>query len=121
MVDQLFKFEGGPLLHQKEHNLLLFLDALFKGWDAQLWHQRASGLWYHRESRLHINRVTSFRIIRKSDSDSKSVDFNRQFISGFLNKQGGTHFQECEESFLERMPGVFRFGQITSRESKCSS
>ena len=86
VVDQLFKFEGGPLLHQKEHNLL-FIDVFFKGWDAQLLHQTASGLWYHEQSRLHINRVTSFRIIRKSDLDSKSVDFHTQFISGFLSEQ----------------------------------
>ena len=109
-----------PLLHQEEHNLLLFLDVFFKGWDVQLWHQTASGLWYYEESRLHINRVTSFRIIRKSDSDSKSVDFHRQFISGsYLNKQEGSHFQECvplsEESYLGRMPGGFRFGHITSQ------
>ena len=66
----------GPLLDQKEHNLLL-LDAFFKGWDAQLWHQTASGLLYHGESRLHINRVTTLRIIQRSDLDSKSVDFHR--------------------------------------------
>ena len=91
MVDQLFKFEGGPLLHKKEHNFLLFIDAFFKGWDVQLWHQIASGLWYHEESRFHINRVTSFRIIRKSDLDSKSVDFHRQFVSGFLSEQAGRY------------------------------
>ena len=43
-----------PLLHQKEHNLLLLLVAFFKGWDAQFWHQTASGLLYHEGSRLHI-------------------------------------------------------------------
>ena len=57
-----------------------------------------------------INRATTITIIWKSDSDSKSVDFHRQFFSGFLSQQVGTHFQECvllsEESFLGRMPGV---------------
>ena len=62
----------GPLLHPEGHNLLQFLDVFFKGWDAQLLHQTASGLWYHEESRLHISRVASFRIFRKSDSDSKT-------------------------------------------------
>ena len=81
----------GPLLRQKEHNLLLFVDAFFKGWDAQLMHQTAIGLWYHEESRLHINRVTSFRIIRQSASESKSVDFHRQFISGCLSEQAGRY------------------------------
>ena len=79
-----------PLLHQKEHNLLL-LDAFFKGWDAQLWHQTASGLLYHEGSRLHINRATTFRIIWRSDSDSESVDFHRQFFSGFLSERVGRY------------------------------
>ena len=99
-----------PLLHQKEHNLLL-LDAFFKGWDAQLWHQTASGLLYHEGSRLHINRAITFRIIWKSDSDSESVDFHRQFFSGFLSEQVGRYplsgmFSLSEESFLGRMPWV---------------
>ena len=101
----------GPLLHQKEHNLLVLLDAFFRGWDAQLGHRIASGLLYYEESRLQINRATTFRIIWKSDSDSKSVDSYRQFFSGFLSEQVGRYpFQECvslsEESFLGRMPWV---------------
>ena len=80
-----------PLLHQKEHNLLLLLDAFFKGWDAQLWHQTASGLLYHEGSRLHINRAITFRIIWRSDSDSESVDFPRYFFSGFLSEQVGRY------------------------------
>ena len=91
MVDQLSSLKEGPLLSQEVHNLLLFLHAFFRGWDVQLWHQTASGLGYHEESRLHINRVTSFRIIWKSDSDSKSVDFHRQFFSGFLSEQVGRY------------------------------
>ena len=63
VVERLFNLQELPLLHQKEHNLLLLLDAFFKGWDAQLWHQTASGLLYHEGSRLHINRATTFRII----------------------------------------------------------
>ena len=86
MVDQLFKFEGGPSTSSEGAESPV-LDAFFKGWDAQLWHHTASGLWHHEELRLHINRVSCFRIIRKSDSDSKSVDFHRQFISGFLSEQ----------------------------------
>ena len=80
-----------PPLNQKEHNLLVLLDAFFKGWDAQLWHHTASGLFYQEESRLHINRATTFRILWKSDSDSKSVDFHRQFFSGFLSEQVGRY------------------------------
>ena len=80
-----------PLLHHQEHNLLLLLDAFFKGWDAQLWHQTASGLLYHEGSRLHINRATTFRIIWRSDSDSESVDFPRYFFSGFLSEQVGRY------------------------------
>ena len=49
-----------------------------------------------------------------------NLDFHRQFISGFLSEQAGRcHFQECVplsgESYLGRMPGGFRFGQITSQ------
>ena len=40
-------------------------------------------------------------------------------VVSYLNKQGGTYFQECvplsEESLLGRMPGWFRFGRITSQ------
>ena len=98
-----------PLLHQKEHNLLVLLDAFFKGWDAQLWHQTASGLLYHEESRLHINRSTTFRIIWKSDSDSQSVDFHRQFFSGFRNV-----FPYLKNHSLDECHG-FRFRHITSQ------
>ena len=38
-----------------------------------------------------INRATTIRIIWKSDSDSKSVDFHRQFFSGFLSEQVGRY------------------------------
>ena len=91
VVERLFNLQELPLLHQKEHNLLLLLDAFFKGWDAQLWHQTASGLLYHEGSRLHINRATTFRIIWRSDSDSESVDFPRYFFSGFLSEQVGRY------------------------------
>ena len=91
MVDRLSSLKEVPLLHQKEHNLLLLLDAFFKGWDAHLGHQTARGLLYYEESRLHINRATIFRIIWKSDSDSKSVVFHRQFVSGFLSEQVGRY------------------------------
>ena len=76
-------------LHKKEHNRLLFIHAFLKGWDALLRHQTASGLLYHEDLRFHSNRVTSFRIIRKSASESKSVDFHRQFISVCLSEQAG--------------------------------
>ena len=77
--------EGSPF------HLLLFTDAFLKGWNAQLRHRTASGLWYHEESRLHIDMDTSFRIIWKSASESISVDFHRQFISGGLSEQAGRH------------------------------
>ena len=87
MVERLFNLQELPLLHQKEHNLLLLLDAFFKGWDAQLWHQTASGLLYHEGSRLHINRATTFRIIWKSDSDSESVvSTNSSSVISYLNR-----------------------------------
>ena len=91
VVERLFNLQELPLLHQKEHNLLLLLDAFFKGWDAQLWHQTASGLLYHEGSRLHINRAATIRIIWRSDSDSESVDFPRYFFSGFLSEQVGRY------------------------------
>ena len=109
-----------PLLHLKEHNLLLLLDAFFKGWDAQLWHQTASGLLYHEGSRLHINRATTFRIIWRSDSDSESVDFPRYFFSGFLSEQVGRYplsgmcFSYLKNHSLDECPG-FRFRHITSQ------
>ena len=111
VVDRLSSLKEVPLLHQKEHNLLLLLDAFFKGWDAHLGHQTARGLLYYEGSRLHINRATTFRIIWKSDSDAESVDFHRQFFSGFLSEQVGRYplsgmFSLSEESFLGRMPWV---------------
>ena len=83
-MDQLFKFEGGLTTSSEGAQSPLFIDAVSKGWDAQLRHQTASGLWYHEESRLHFNRAPSFRIIRKLASESNSVDFHRQLISGCL-------------------------------------
>ena len=123
VVDQLFRFEGGPLLHQKEHNLL-FIDAFFKGWDAQLWHQTASGLWYHEESRLHIKRVTS-SFVSQIWILNLLISTDSSLVVSYLNKQEGSHFQECvplsEESFLGRMPGGSDSGRSLPRESKCFS
>ena len=46
-------------------------------------------------------------------------------VVSYLNKQGGTHSQECvplsEESYLGQRPGGFRFGQITFQGIQCSS
>ena len=47
------------------------------------------------------------------------ISTDRSSVVSYLNKQGGTHFQECvplsEESFLGRMPGGFRFRQVASQ------
>ena len=77
MVERLFNFAGAPFTSSEGAQSPSVLDAFFKGWDAQLWHQTASGLLYHEGSRLHIDRATTFRIIWRSDSDSESVDFPR--------------------------------------------
>ena len=71
-------------LHQKEHNLLLSMDAFLKGWDALLRYQTVV-------CGIMKSQVTSFRIIRKSSSESKSVAFHRQFISGCLSEQAGRY------------------------------
>ena len=91
MVDRFFKFEGGPTTSSQGAQSPSVIRCFFKGWDAQLWHQTASGLLYHEGSRLHINRAITFRIIWRSDSDSESVDFPRYFFSGFLSEQVGRY------------------------------
>ena len=107
----------GPLLHQKEHNLLLFIDAFFKGWDVQLWHQTASGIMKSQDS-------TVTGLLALESFGSQILNLNLLISTGnssvvvYLNKQGGTHSQRgvplSEESYLGRMPGGFRFGQITN-------
>ena len=90
--------EASPL-HKKEHSLLPFTDASLNGWGADLKHQIASGLWNQEESLKAMkntkSNVSSLRIIQKSVSKSKSViSTDNSSLVAYLNKQGGTHFQE---------------------------
>ena len=56
------------------------------------------------------SQILNLNLLVSTDSSS---------VVAYLNKQGGTHSQKyvllSEESYLGRMPGGFRFGQITSQ------
>ena len=45
----------GCLLHEEEHNLLLFTDASVKGWGAHLGDLAVRAMWSDTEANLHIN------------------------------------------------------------------
>ena len=87
--------EDSPLL-QKEHTLLLFTDAFLKGWGTHLRHpqpvvyviRKSQGSTYILQLKA---RLLPQKMIHKSASESKSVDFHRQFISGCQYEQPGRH------------------------------
>ena len=93
--------KGCPL-HAEEHNLLLFTDALVKGWGAHLGDLTVSGLWSDTEANLHINILelkAEFLAIRSFQTHLLNqrvlVASDNATVVAYLNKQGGgTHSLE---------------------------
>ena len=121
---------GSPL-HQKECNLLLFTDASLKGWGGSFrashsqWSVESGGVkTSHKHSRAKSS-ISSFKIIRKSASESKSADFHRQLFSGCLSEQTGRHpfsrnvCPNLENHGLDKCQGDPDSGKTHSRESQC--
>ena len=129
----LSNLRGGSPLHQKEHNLLLFTDASLKRLGCSLkpshsqWSVESGGVKAsHKHSRAKSS-VSSFKIIQKSASESKSADFHRQLFSGCLSEQAGRHplsgnvFPNLENHGMDKCQGNPDSGETYSRESHCSS
>ena len=80
----------------------------------------------HKHSRAKSS-VSSFKIIRKSASESKSADFHRQLFSGCLAEQAGRHpfsrnvCPNLENHGLDKCQGNPDSGKTHSRESQCAS
>ena len=80
----------------------------------------------HKHSRAKSS-VSSYKIIRKSASESKSSDFHRQLFSGCLPEQAGRHplsgnvCHNLENHGLDICQGNPDSGETYSRESQCSS
>ena len=80
----------------------------------------------HKHSRAKSS-VSSFKIIRKSSSKSKSADFHRQFVSGCLSQQAGRYplsgdvCTNLENHGLDECQGNPDSGKTYSRESQCVS
>ena len=80
----------------------------------------------HKYSRAKSS-VSSFKIIRKSASGSKSAYFHRQLFSGCLSEQAGRHplsgnvCHNLENHGLDKCQGNPDSGETYSRESQCSS
>ena len=96
MVDQSFNFEGGLTTPSEGAHSPSFHRCFPKGLGYSLEASTASGLCNQEESRLHIHstaksKVVTSKMIHKSASESKSVDFHRQFISGCQYEQPGRH------------------------------
>ena len=78
----------------------------------------------HKHSRAKSS-ISSFKIIRKSASESKSADFHRQLFSGCLSEQTGRHpfsrnvCPNLENYGLDKCQGDPDSGKTHSRESQC--
>ena len=78
----------------------------------------------HKHSRAKSS-ISSFKIIRKSASESKSADFHRQLFSGCLSEQTGRHplsrnvCLNLENHGLDKCQGDPDSGKTHSRESQC--
>ena len=127
----LSNLKRGSPLHQKEWNLLLFTDASLKGWGGSFrashsqWSVESGGVkTSHKHSRAKSS-ISSFKIIRKSASESKSADFHRQLFSGCLSEQTGRHpfsrnvCPNLENHGLDKCQGDPDSGKTHSRESQC--
>ena len=65
--------------------------------------------------------VVSLKMIQKSVSESISVDFHRQFISGCLYEQPGNMYLNLKNHGLDECKEDSDSGKVHSRESQCSS
>ena len=79
----------------------------------------------HKHSRAKSS-VSSFKIIQKSASESKSADFHRQLFSGCLSEQArhplsGNVCPNLENHGVDKCQGNPDSGETYSRESYCSS
>ena len=78
----------------------------------------------HKHSRVKGS-LSSFKIIRKSASKSKSADFHRQLLSGCLSEQAGRYplsgdvCPDMENHGLGKCQGNPDSGKTHSRESQC--
>ena len=78
----------------------------------------------HKHSRAKSS-ISSFKIIRKSASESKSADFHRQLFSGCLSEQRGRYplsrnvCLNLENHGLDKCQGDPDSGKTHSRESQC--
>ena len=130
VVDQSFKFEEGfptssegvqsPSIHRCFPKRL---GGSFRASHSQ-WSVESGGVrTSHKHSRTKSS-VSSFKIVRKSASESKSADFHRQLFSGCLSKQTGRHpfsrnvCPNLENHGLDKCQGDPDSGKTHSRESQ---
>ena len=133
VVDQSFELEEGfptssegaqsPSIHRCFPKRL---GGSFKASHSQ-WSVESGGVkTSHKHSRAKSS-VSSFKIIRKSSSKSKSADFHRQFVSGCLSQQAGRYplsgdvCTNLENHGLDECQGNPDSGKTYSRESQCVS
>ena len=133
VVDQSFKFEEGfptspegaqsPSIHRCfPKRLGCSSKASHSQWSLESGGVKAS----HKHSRAKSS-LSSFKIIRKSASESKSADFHRQFDCGCLSQQAGRYplsgnvCSNMEDHGLGECQGNPDSGKAHSRESQCSS
>ena len=133
VVDQSFELEEGfptsssgaqsPSIHRCFPKRL---GGSFKASHSQ-WSVESGGVkTSHKHSRAKSS-ISSFKIIRKSASESKSADFHRQLFSGCLSEQAGRHpfsryvCPNLENHDLDKCQGNPDSGKIHSRESQCAS
>ena len=133
VVDQSFKLEEGfptssegaqsPSIHRCfSKRLGCSLKPSHSQWSVESGGVKAS----HKHSRAKSS-VSSFKIIRKSSSKSKSADFHRQFVSGCLSQQAGRYpisgdvCTNLENHGLDEYQGNPDSGKTYSRESQCVS
>ena len=125
--------KGCPL-HAEEHNLLLFTDALVKGWGAHLGDLTVSGLWSDTEANLHINILelkAEFLAIRSFQTHLLNqrvlVASDNATVVAYLNKQGGgdsltgdVSHDLASDGFLQPQ-GNFAKGSSYPRVSECDN
>ena len=130
VVDQSFELEEGfPTSSEGAQSPIhrcfpKRLGGSFKASHSQ-WSVESGGVkTSHKHSRAKSS-VSSFKIIRKSSSKSKSADFHRQFVSGCLSQQAGRYpLLRCtnlENHGLDECQGNPDSGKTYSRESQCVS
>ena len=129
--DQSFKLEEGfptssegaqsPSIHRCfPKRLGCSFKASHSQWSVESGGVRTS----HKHSRAKSS-LSSFKIIRKSNSKSKSADFHRQLLSGGLSQQAGRYplsgdvCPNMEDHGLDECQGNPDSGKTYSRESEC--